>query len=96
MILSGSLKSSFVYTETGGVCIAPLPAEPGAEIRPSMAMRPFFGIQPALMGDKVFLFIKSLICYRFNALVIGSVGCVSFVDTEHKSDLDFKSVLTPD
>lgn len=40
-------------TETGGVCIAPRPAEPGAEIRPAMAMRPFFGIQPALMDEKV-------------------------------------------
>lgn len=40
-------------SETGGVCIAPLPAEPGAEIRPAMAMRPFFGIQPALLGEKV-------------------------------------------
>uniref|UniRef100_A0A672NJJ3 Acetyl-coenzyme A synthetase n=1 Tax=Sinocyclocheilus grahami TaxID=75366 RepID=A0A672NJJ3_SINGR len=38
--------------QTGGVCIAPLPAEPGAEIRPAMAMRPFFGIQPALLGEK--------------------------------------------
>ncbi|GAA6067521.1 acetyl-coenzyme A synthetase 2-like, mitochondrial, partial [Tachysurus ichikawai] len=36
---------------TGGVCIAPRPAEPGAEIRPAMAMRPFFGIQPALMDE---------------------------------------------
>ncbi|XP_052385961.1 acetyl-coenzyme A synthetase 2-like, mitochondrial isoform X2 [Carassius gibelio] len=45
-----SLKT--LASETGGVCIAPLPAEPGAEIRPAMAMRPFFGIQPALLGEK--------------------------------------------
>ncbi|XP_034041048.1 acetyl-coenzyme A synthetase 2-like, mitochondrial [Thalassophryne amazonica] len=39
-------------TETGGICIAPRPAEDGAPIVPAMAMRPFFGIQPVLMGDK--------------------------------------------
>lgn len=43
----------FSFTETGGVCIAPRPAEEGAEIRPAMAMRPFYGIQLALMGEKV-------------------------------------------
>uniref|UniRef100_A0AAR2LML1 Propionate--CoA ligase n=1 Tax=Pygocentrus nattereri TaxID=42514 RepID=A0AAR2LML1_PYGNA len=45
-----SLKT--LGSETGGVCIAPRPAEKGAEIRPAMAMRPFFGIQLTLMGDK--------------------------------------------
>ncbi|XP_056147397.1 acetyl-coenzyme A synthetase 2-like, mitochondrial [Lampris incognitus] len=39
-------------TETGGICIAPRPAEQGAEIVPAMAMRPFFGIQPVLMGEE--------------------------------------------
>ncbi|KAK2824728.1 hypothetical protein Q5P01_021903 [Channa striata] len=39
-------------TETGGICIAPRPAEEGAPILPAMAMRPFFGIQPVLMGEK--------------------------------------------
>ncbi|XP_007904225.2 acetyl-coenzyme A synthetase 2-like, mitochondrial [Callorhinchus milii] len=39
-------------TETGGVCIAPRPAESGAEIIPAMAMRPFFGIMPVLMDEK--------------------------------------------
>ncbi|TUI06153.1 Acetyl-coenzyme A synthetase 2-like, mitochondrial [Bagarius yarrelli] len=41
-----------IQDETGGVCIAPQPAEAGAEIRPTMAMRPFYGIQPALMDEK--------------------------------------------
>ncbi|CAG5928075.1 unnamed protein product [Menidia menidia] len=36
-------------TETGGICIAPKPSEPDAEIVPGMAMRPFFGIKPVLM-----------------------------------------------
>ncbi|XP_058469306.1 acetyl-coenzyme A synthetase 2-like, mitochondrial [Solea solea] len=39
-------------TETGGICIAPRPSEPDAEIIPGMAMRPFFGIKPVLMDTK--------------------------------------------
>nr|XP_042708679.1 acetyl-coenzyme A synthetase 2-like, mitochondrial isoform X4 [Chrysemys picta bellii] len=37
--------------ETGGICIAPRPSEEGADIIPAMAMRPFFGIIPALMDE---------------------------------------------
>nr|XP_057912832.1 acetyl-coenzyme A synthetase 2-like, mitochondrial isoform X2 [Doryrhamphus excisus] len=39
-------------TETGGICIAPRPSEPDAEIVPGMAMRPFFGINPVLMDNE--------------------------------------------
>uniref|UniRef100_A0A8C5G112 Acetyl-coenzyme A synthetase n=1 Tax=Gouania willdenowi TaxID=441366 RepID=A0A8C5G112_GOUWI len=39
-------------TETGGICIAPRPSEPDAEIVPGMAMRPFFGIKPVLMDTE--------------------------------------------
>uniref|UniRef100_A0A665UR47 Propionate--CoA ligase n=1 Tax=Echeneis naucrates TaxID=173247 RepID=A0A665UR47_ECHNA len=39
-------------TETGGICIAPRPADPDAEIVPGMAMRPFFGIKPVLMDTE--------------------------------------------
>lgn len=39
--------------ETGGICIAPHPAEEGAPILPTMAMRPFFGIQAVLKGENV-------------------------------------------
>ncbi|XP_054876082.1 acetyl-coenzyme A synthetase 2-like, mitochondrial isoform X1 [Poeciliopsis prolifica] len=39
-------------TETGGICIAPKPSEPDAEIVPGMAMRPFFGIKPVLMDTE--------------------------------------------
>lgn len=46
------LVDTWWQTETGGVCIAPLPAENDAQIIPAMAMRPFFGIQPVLMGEK--------------------------------------------
>uniref|UniRef100_A0A4W5R9K9 Acetyl-coenzyme A synthetase n=1 Tax=Hucho hucho TaxID=62062 RepID=A0A4W5R9K9_9TELE len=39
-------------TETGGICIAPRPSDPGAEIVPGMAMRPFYGIKPALLDTE--------------------------------------------
>ncbi|XP_014466761.1 acetyl-coenzyme A synthetase 2-like, mitochondrial isoform X2 [Alligator mississippiensis] len=39
-------------TETGGICISPRPSDPGDEIRPGLAMRPFFGISPCLLDDK--------------------------------------------
>ncbi|XP_068597069.1 acetyl-coenzyme A synthetase 2-like, mitochondrial [Brachionichthys hirsutus] len=45
------LVDTWWQTETGGICIAPRPAEEGAPIIPTMAMRPFFGIQPVLMGE---------------------------------------------
>ncbi|CAL8297700.1 unnamed protein product [Merluccius merluccius] len=46
------LVDTWWQTETGGICIAPLPAEEGAHIVPAMAMRPFFGVEPVLLGDK--------------------------------------------
>ncbi|XP_071080511.1 acetyl-coenzyme A synthetase 2-like, mitochondrial [Haliotis cracherodii] len=39
-------------TETGGISLAPRPSAPGAEIKPAMPMRPFFGIEPVLMDNK--------------------------------------------
>lgn len=44
---------SIILSETGGICIAPRPSEEKAEIVPAMAMRPFFGIFPVLMDEKV-------------------------------------------
>uniref|UniRef100_A0A8C5B7E3 Propionate--CoA ligase n=1 Tax=Gadus morhua TaxID=8049 RepID=A0A8C5B7E3_GADMO len=46
------LVDTWWQTETGGVCIAPHPAEDGAPIVPAMAMRPFYGVEPVLLGDK--------------------------------------------
>ena len=40
-------------TETGGIAITPRPSSPGAEIKPSMPMRPFFGIEPVICGEQV-------------------------------------------
>jgi len=48
-----TLVDTWWQTETGGICIAPRPSEEGAEILPGMAMRPFFGIVPVLMDEKV-------------------------------------------
>ena len=39
-------------TETGGICIAPRPAEEGSKIIPSKPMRPMFGIEPVLCDEK--------------------------------------------
>ncbi|XP_005072607.1 acetyl-coenzyme A synthetase 2-like, mitochondrial [Mesocricetus auratus] len=47
-----TLVDTWWQTETGGICIAPRPSEDGAEILPGMAMRPFFGIVPALLDEK--------------------------------------------
>ncbi|XP_068025858.1 acetyl-coenzyme A synthetase 2-like, mitochondrial isoform X1 [Melanerpes formicivorus] len=46
-----TLVDTWWQTETGGICIAPRPAEESAEIVPAMAMRPFFGIIPVLMDE---------------------------------------------
>ncbi|XP_007952372.1 acetyl-coenzyme A synthetase 2-like, mitochondrial [Orycteropus afer afer] len=47
-----TLVDTWWQTETGGICISPRPSEEGAEIIPSMAMRPFFGIVPVIMDEK--------------------------------------------
>nr|CAB3219811.1 acetyl-coenzyme A synthetase 2-like, mitochondrial [Phallusia mammillata] len=41
---------SWWQTETGGIAIAPRPSGAGDKIVPAIAMRPFFGIQPAILG----------------------------------------------
>ena len=45
-------------TETGGICIAPRPSEEGAEIVGGKAMRPMFGIQPAIIDEKASPLLK--------------------------------------
>ncbi|XP_062912401.1 acetyl-coenzyme A synthetase 2-like, mitochondrial [Mobula hypostoma] len=47
-----TLVDTWWQTETGGICISPRPSEEGAKIVPTMAMRPFFGIELALMSEK--------------------------------------------
>ncbi|KAE8601283.1 hypothetical protein XENTR_v10013614 [Xenopus tropicalis] len=46
-----TLVDTWWQTETGGICISPRPSEQDAEVIPAMAMRPFFGIQPALLNE---------------------------------------------
>ena len=52
-LIGASALFCCVSSETGGICIAPKPSEPDAEIIPGMAMRPFFGIKPVLMDTEV-------------------------------------------
>lgn len=40
-------------TETGSLMIAPLPCGKNDQIKPAMAMRPFFGIDAVLLDEKV-------------------------------------------
>ena len=52
LFISGHHATLFIISETGGICIAPCPAEPGAPILPAIAMRPFYGIGPVLLDEK--------------------------------------------
>ncbi|XP_067939369.1 acetyl-coenzyme A synthetase 2-like, mitochondrial [Watersipora subatra] len=45
------LVDTWWQTETGGICITPRPSEAGAEIIAGMPMRPFFGIEPAILDS---------------------------------------------
>ncbi|XP_078260791.1 acetyl-coenzyme A synthetase 2-like, mitochondrial [Rhinoraja longicauda] len=47
-----TIVDTWWQTETGGICISPRPSEKGGKIVPTMAMRPFFGIELALMDEK--------------------------------------------
>uniref|UniRef100_A0A914XPJ1 acetate--CoA ligase n=1 Tax=Plectus sambesii TaxID=2011161 RepID=A0A914XPJ1_9BILA len=47
-----SLVDTWWQTETGGIMIAPGPADPGAEVKPAIAQRPFLGQEPVLMDGK--------------------------------------------
>ena len=51
-------------TETGGIAITPRPSAPEAEIRPAMPMRPFFGIDPALMDPQTVILINWLTLHK--------------------------------
>lgn len=46
-----ALADTWWQTETGGIMITPRPSESNATILPSMPMRPFFGIEPAVVGE---------------------------------------------
>jgi len=58
-----------MFVETGGIAITPRPSAPGAEIRPAMPMRPFFGIDPVLL-DPVTVSGNQLKCTVLKTLLI--------------------------
>lgn len=45
------IADTWWQTETGGHCITPLPSDHNAELKPTKAMRAFFGIEPQLVDD---------------------------------------------
>ncbi|XP_051662471.1 acetyl-coenzyme A synthetase 2-like, mitochondrial isoform X3 [Manacus candei] len=79
-------------TETGGICISPRPSNPGAEILPGMAMRPFFGISPTLLDDKGNVLLENNIS---GALCISQAwpGMARTIYNDHKRFLE--TYLTP-
>nr|XP_010298329.1 PREDICTED: acetyl-coenzyme A synthetase 2-like, mitochondrial [Balearica regulorum gibbericeps] len=79
-------------TETGGICISPRPSNPGAEILPGMAMRPFFGITPSLLDNKGNVLLENNIS---GALCISQAwpGMARTIYNDHKRFLE--TYLTP-
>ena len=49
-------------TETGGIMITPRPSPDDSTPKPGFPMRPFFGIDPVLVDDKVCMFKRSSAC----------------------------------
>ena len=47
------IADTWWQTETGSHCITPLPCNLNDEIKPAMAMRPFFGIDISIVNEKV-------------------------------------------
>ena len=47
------ISDTWWQTETGAHCITPFPNRIDAQMKPGMAMRPFFGIKPVILDDKV-------------------------------------------
>uniref|UniRef100_A0A8D0FG52 Acetyl-coenzyme A synthetase n=1 Tax=Strix occidentalis caurina TaxID=311401 RepID=A0A8D0FG52_STROC len=80
------------WWQTGGICISPRPSNPGAEILPGMAMRPFFGIRPSLLDDKGNVLLENNIS---GALCISEAwpGMARTIYNDHKRFLE--TYLTP-
>uniref|UniRef100_A0A8B9QHI6 Acetyl-coenzyme A synthetase n=1 Tax=Apteryx owenii TaxID=8824 RepID=A0A8B9QHI6_APTOW len=75
-----------------GICISPRPSNPGDEILPGMAMRPFFGISPCLLDDKGNVLLENNIS---GALCISQAwpGMARTIYNDHKRFLE--TYLTP-
>ena len=50
------IADTWWQTETGAQMITPLPCNKDDKLKPSMAMRPFLGIETKLLNEKVILF----------------------------------------
>ena len=48
---------SIFSPETGGIAITPYPAPSGSRHKPGFPMKPFFGVEPVIVDDKVYLYI---------------------------------------
>lgn len=53
------IADTWWQTETGSHCMTPLPCNKNDEIKPSMAMRAFLGIELGLLNEKVVKKLKS-------------------------------------
>lgn len=42
-----------LHTETGGILLSPRPAPDDSPVKPEYPMRPFFGVEPVLLDEKV-------------------------------------------
>ncbi|NXL31782.1 ACS2L synthetase, partial [Glaucidium brasilianum] len=84
-------------TETGGICISPRPSNPGAEILPGMAMRPFSGIRLSILDDKVTILQGNVLLENniSGALCISQAwpGKAQTIYNDHKRFLE--TYLTP-
>ena len=52
-----------IISETGGIMITPRPSPDNSTPKPGFPMRPFFGIDPVLVDDKVCMLIKVISLY---------------------------------
>ena len=46
-------SNALIIAETGGIMITPRPSPDNSTPKPGFPMRPFFGIDPVLVDDKV-------------------------------------------
>lgn len=46
-------SQQFLFLEIGGLGIVPQPGPPDGKLKPGCPMRPFFGVEPVLVNEKV-------------------------------------------
>lgn len=55
----------FCFLEIGGTAIVPQPGPPDGKLKPGCPMRPFFGVEPVLVNEKVLH-----VTFKFSAVTI--------------------------